>query len=105
MFPPISPRAKARWKGKDIKDMATILEEERKKAKKAMHNFAEQTLDGIRLGNIDVDLSVNSMADRNHQGGSAAGAKAACEEKGADGEEISSIEPSAEMLLKLACER
>ena len=40
------------------KDMATILEEERKKAKKAMHNFAEQTLDGIGLGNIDVDLAV-----------------------------------------------
>jgi hypothetical protein len=52
-----SPK-KGRADKDDSKDMAVILEKERKSAKKAMRDFAEQTLEGLSLGSIDVDLSV-----------------------------------------------
>jgi hypothetical protein len=39
------------------KDMATLLEEERKRAQKALRKFAEETLEGLSLGNIDVDMT------------------------------------------------
>ena len=35
-----------------------IVEEERKKARKAVREYAEETLEGISLGGIDVDLMV-----------------------------------------------
>jgi len=40
------------------KDMATLLAEERKKAQKALRTFAQETLEGLSLGNIDVDWTV-----------------------------------------------
>ena len=49
---------RGRGKEEEGKDMATMLEEERKKAKKALREFAESTLEGLGLGSIDVDLTV-----------------------------------------------
>lgn len=40
------------------KDIAEIMEKERKAAKKAMRDFAEQTVEGLSIGSIDIELSV-----------------------------------------------
>ena len=42
----------------ESKDLAVIMEKERKVAQRTMREFAEQTLEDLSLGNIDVDLMV-----------------------------------------------